>query len=345
MVNKQRLVRMERSSEGRDFYLLLQGTFLSLLAVSWLTRLLFRQRARRRPDARPLVLYSSVCDVLLCCLASLGCLLLNSQHRDVVTTSHQVTLYAALAMSSILSLMSVHCERLALPRALDKLATSLAFSLHLYFTASQQDTDQPRQLLSLTAIAASLISSAMSTFSVPAAARYICTASTVMFTQLQGSWTLHATIQAKVMDNNKKLAPILFSVHILTIFSLHMLVMALVRVDDKRMEQIKTTFSINKIFKTKKKRVSQEKLVRESLNETVETEPINFSFYFKDEISDEIKNVMKTIDEMLINETGKSLEVISEEPELKESPENVYVNVNMMLNVLDDSKLEESEVM
>ena len=121
--------------------------------------------------------------------------------------------------------------------------------------------------------------------------------------------------------------------------------MALVRVDDKRKEQIKTTFSINKIFKTKKKRVSQEKLVRESLNETVETEPINFSFYFKDEISDEIKNVMKTIDEMLINETGKSLEVISEEPELKESPENVYVNVNMMLNVLDDSKLEESEVM
>ena len=124
-----------------------------------------------------------------------------------------------------------------------------------------------------------------------------------------------------------------------------MLVMALVRVEDKRMEQIKTTFSINKIFKTKKKRVSQEKLVRDSLNETVETEPINFSFYFKDEISDEIKNVMKTIDEMLINETGKSLEVISEEPELKESPENVYVNVNMMLNVLDDSKLEESEVM
>ena len=95
---------MERSSEGTDFYLLLQGTFLSLLAVSWLTRLLFRQRARRRPDARPLVLYSSVCDVLLCCLASLGCLLLNSQHRDVVTTSHQVTLYAALAMSSILSI-------------------------------------------------------------------------------------------------------------------------------------------------------------------------------------------------------------------------------------------------
>ena len=88
------------------------------------------------------------------------------------------------------------------------------------------------------------------------------------------------------------------------------------------------------------------------MNETVETEPINFSFYFKDEISDEIKNVMKTIDEMLINETGKSLEVISEEPELKENKkillaarENIYANVSIIRNVLDDSKLEESEVM
>ena len=88
------------------------------------------------------------------------------------------------------------------------------------------------------------------------------------------------------------------------------------------------------------------------MNETVETEPINFSFYFKDEISDEIKNVMKTIDEMLINETGKSLEVISEEPELKENKEvllaareNIYANVSIIRHVLDDSKLEESEVM
>ena len=61
---------------------------------------------------------------------------------------------------------------------------------------------------------------------------------------------------------------------------------------------------------------------------------------------------MKTIDEMLINETGKSLEVISEEPELKENKEillaareNIYANVNIIRNVLDDSKLEESEVM
>ena len=115
---------------------------------------------------------------------------------------------------------------------------------------------------------------------------------------------------------------------------------------------MKAYLAFKNIFRKELTKVSQEKLVRESLNETVETEPINFSFYFKDEISDEIKNVMKTIDEMLINETGKSLEVISEEPELKENKEillaareNIYANVNIIRHVLDDSKLEESEVM
>ena len=105
-------------------------------------------------------------------------------------------------------------------------------------------------------------------------------------------------------------------------------------------------------FKLRSKKLSKEKLVRNSLNDTVDTEPINFSFYFKDEISDDIKNVMKTIDEMLINETGKTLESISEEPEkeeklpnLDQKNENIYVNVNMVKHVLDDSKLEETEVM
>ena len=46
---------MERSSEGRDFYLLLQATFLSLLAVSWLTRLLFRQRLAQGWEACVLI--------------------------------------------------------------------------------------------------------------------------------------------------------------------------------------------------------------------------------------------------------------------------------------------------
>ena len=103
--------------------------------------------------------------------------------------------------------------------------------------------------------------------------------------------------------------------------------------------------------------------MRASLDTTADTEPINFSFYFKDEISEEVKTVMKTIDQMLINETGKSLDSILEEPPTataedhhnKEDthankvrvtkPENIYVNVNVVRSVLDDSKLEETEVM
>ena len=106
--------------------------------------------------------------------------------------------------------------------------------------------------------------------------------------------------------------------------------------------------------------------MRASLDTTADTEPINFSFYFKDEISEEVKTVMKTIDQMLINETGKSLDSILEEPtaaaaedhhnkedshsqahrvSVAAKPENIYVNVNVVQSVLDDSKLEETEVM
>ena len=113
---------------------------------------------------------------------------------------------------------------------------------------------------------------------------------------------------------------------------------------------------------TRERERSKEELVRASLDTTADTEPINFSFYFKDEISEEVKTVMKTIDQMLINETGKSLDSILEEPTTvaedhhnKEDthankvrvtkPENIYVNVNVVRSVLDDSKLEETEVM
>ena len=63
-----------------------------------------------------------------------------------------------------------------------------------------------------------------------------------------------------------------------------------------------------------------------------------------DEISDEIKTVMKTIDEMLISQTGdKKPPAITEQPD-QEAPDNVYVNVSVVRAVLDDSKLEETEI-
>ena len=117
---------------------------------------------------------------------------------------------------------------------------------------------------------------------------------------------------------------------------------------------------------TRERERSKEELVRaSSLDTSADTEPINFSFYFKDEISEEVKTVMKTIDQMLINETGKSLDSILEEPpsvsedhhkkeethsqahrvSVAAKPENIYVNVNVVRSVLDDSKLEETEVM
>ena len=332
---------------------MLEGTFFTLLGLSWLTRLVFRQLGRLRSWPASLPSYSSICDVLLCCLATLGTVLLNTHHRDLLTSAHQVTIYSAFALSSILQVLTVRCEGLRLPRAGDKLATSLAFLLHLllslHFTTNTVGPDQPAYTCSIIAILGCLGSSLLSTFSVPASARYISSLSTVIFTLLAGTWTLHCSL---ARPERIKLIPVLFSFHILTIFTVVTIVLAAVRVQHECLEKIKANLAFRNIFRTELTKVSQEKLVRDSLNETVETEPINFSFYFKDEISDEIKNVMKTIDEMLINETGKSLEVISEEPELKENKEillaareNIYANVNIIRNVLDDSKLEESEVM
>ena len=332
---------------------MLEGTFFTLLGLSWLTRLVFRQLARLRSCPASLPSCPSICDVVLCCLATTGTLLLNTHHRDLVTSARQVTLYSAFGLSSILQVLSLRCEGLRLPRAGDKLATSIAFLLHLlfslHFTKKTVGPDQPAFTCSLIAILGCLVSSLISTFSVPAAARYISTVSTLIFTLLAGTWTLHCSLGR---TDQSKLVPVLFSFHILTIFTVVIIVLAAVRVQHECLEKIKKNLAFKNIFRKELTKVSQEKLVRDSLNETVETEPINFSFYFKDEISDEIKNVMKTIDEMLINETGKSLEVISEEPELKENKEillaareNIYANVNIIRNVLDDSKLEESEVM
>ena len=46
---------------------MLEGTFFTLLGVSWVTRLVFRQLARLRRSPASLPCYSSICDFLLCC--------------------------------------------------------------------------------------------------------------------------------------------------------------------------------------------------------------------------------------------------------------------------------------
>ena len=108
-------------------------------------------------------------------------------------------------------------------------------------------------------------------------------------------------------------------------------------------------------------KLSKEKLVKDTLDSSVDTEPINFSFYFKDEISNDVKNVMKMVDEMLINETQKTPSLKHQTLKTKEKEiahikandiddstlklklKNIYENVNNA-NVLNWSNMEETEV-
>ena len=97
--------------------------------------------------------------------------------------------------------------------------------------------------------------------------------------------------------------------------------------------------------------------MKDTLDSSVDTEPINFSFYFKDEISSDVKNVMKMVDEMLINETQKGASVDEKvkkvQHEIETLPMNIkniseikhlYANLNVKDHVLNWSKMEETEV-
>ena len=193
-------------------------------------------------------------------------------------------------------------------------------------------------------VSASLLLSLASVLSVAASARLVTSLGVILVTQAQGGLSLHT--QLLTSDSGRGLTSgdergLVAGVCLLASFCLHIAILSVARPGlDK--------FIRRKQWRIRDKRQSKETLVRDSpasLDTSGDTEPINFSFYFKDEISDEIKTVMKTIDEMLISETGeKKLPAITELPDQETAQENVYVNVSVVRTVLDDSKLEETEI-
>ena len=286
---------------------------------------------------------TSVCSLLLASLASLGSLVLYSLDTgaapgDLELVTGLVTLYTALSLPSLLTILE-HClPRLSWPRGLDKLSLSLAFLLQLVLSVSLSPSLSSVPQLAL--VTASLLLSLASALSVAASARLVTSLGVMVVTQAQGGLTLAS--QLLTSDEGRGAG-----VSLLASFCLHTVILSVARLHsgpglDKFIRRKQWR------IRNKKERQSKETLVRDSpasLDTSGDTEPINFSFYFKDEISDEIKTVMKTIDEMLISETGdKKLPAITEQPEPAQARENVYVNVNVVRSVLDDSKLEETEI-
>ena len=279
---------------------------------------------------------TSLCSVMLGSLASLGTIVLYSLDTeagsgDLELVSGLVTVYTALSLGGLINILDHFIPVISIPRGLDKLSLSLAFFIQLL--VSLQVASEPELLL----VTASLLLSLASVLSVAASARLVTSLGVILVTQAQGGLSLHT--QLLTSDNERLVA----SWCVLASFCLHITLLSLARLvtSDK--------FISSRQWRIRDKRHrSKETLVRDSpacLDTSGDTEPINFSFYFKDEISDEIKTVMKTIDEMLISETGdKKLPAITELPDQETAQENVYVNVNVVRTVLDDSKLEETEI-
>ena len=295
---------------------------------------------REARNNKQIIPVTSICSVLLSSLASLGSVVLYSLDTgagpgDLELVSGLVTVYTALSLGSLLTILVHYLPRLSWPRGLDKLSLSLAFLLQLLLTLSLSPASLPQLVL----VSASLLLSLASALSVAASARLVTSLGVILVTQAQGGLCL--TSQLLTSDEG-----LVAGVSLLASFCLHSVILSVTRLHrgpglDKFIRRKQWR------IRNKKERQSKETLVRDSpasLDTSGDTEPINFSFYFKDEISDEIKTVMKTIDEMLISETGdKKLPAITEQPD-QETGENVYVNVNVVRSVLDDSKLEETEI-
>lgn len=295
-------------------------------------------------DAKKITPVTSICSVLLAGLASLGTIVLYSLDTraapgDLELVSGLVTMYTALSLGSLLTILEHSLPRLSWPRGLGKISLSLAFLIQLLVSVSPGLHAASRPELVL--VTASLLLSLASAISVAASARLVTSLGVILVTQAQGGLILHTQLTSD--DGGQGLVT---GVSLLTSLCLHTLILTLARLHSgpgldnfiwRKQWQIRD----------KKQRQSKETLVRDSqasLDTSGDTEPINFSFYFKDEISDEIKTVMKTIDEMLISQTGdKKLPAITEQPD-QEAPDNVYVNVSVVRAVLDDSKLEETEI-
>ena len=299
------------------------------------------------------VIITQISDILLCCLAGIGCIILYSQEdstSSLMILQQSITLYFAFALPGVISIVQASLSSLStsiLPRSTDKLGISLAFFIQFLFSLptfihQPQDVTEAT-LCSFTAVSVCLSTSLLSTFSLASSTRYISSIAMILFTNLQGTFTLHLSILIPKPDNS--LISIIFCTHVLTLLLVYLLTLVIVQSDKKRI--ITNAKHYLKVSKSKSTIASNEKLVSNTHDDTIDTEPINFSFYFKDEISEDIKNVMKTIDEMLINESGKpldSIEEVSEEIADSKNCENIYVNVNVRKHPLDDSKLEETEV-
>ena len=166
---------------------------------------------------------TSICSVLLSSLASLGSLVLYSLDTgaapgDLELVSGLVTVYTALSLGSLLTILEYYLPRLSWPRGLDKLSLSLAFLLQLLLTLSLSPASVPQLVL----VTASLLLSLASALSVAASARLVTSLGVILVTQAQGGLCL----SSQLLTSDEGLVA---GVSLLASFCLHSVILSVAR--------------------------------------------------------------------------------------------------------------------
>ena len=240
-------------------------------------------------------------NVLLCSLACIGAVLLSitDQARDqgIYKTGVLVTIFLSFSLSGMMDIVIFYNTKVKIPKHSKTLLTVIAFLIELVLVptreASVNNIDVDDCLVA--SIAASLISCCLSMLCSPSSS--IMNFSTIMFTQVQGTWIIHISLSSYAFNRN--MCCLFFSWHILISFIIYILIVIITRYVRKKNIISKTLGKRRREKNTNiSKDTSHNMLIEKDLvNDTVEIEP---SFYQKEEIADDVKVVMKHIDDMLM---------------------------------------------
>merc|ERR1712129_72136 len=247
---------------------------------------------------------SGLFHVLLCSLACVGTVLLSATDhtngQGMYRTGILVTIYLSFSLSGMLDILMFYTNRIKIPKHCNKMFTAIAFLMELVLANAYGNWVEPSEICLTVSIIASLISTV---FSIQCSTSGTIThLSMIMFTQVQGSWLIHSSLLP--CSVTRKMCFLLLSWHIIAIFSLYILMVSLTSLlRNKNVNRtVKRIEENGRIFTNGE---SVERLIaKDAINDTVEIEP---SFYHKEDISDDVKSVMRHIDNMII-EVSKPLE-------------------------------------
>ena len=241
-------------------------------------------------------------NVLLCSLACIGAVLLSitDQARDqgIYKTGVLVTIFLSFSLSGMMDIAIFYNTKVKIHKHSKTLLTVVAFLIELVLVPTRETSVNNTDVVDVclvAAIAASLISCCLSMFC--SLHSSIMNFSMMMFTQVQGTWIIHISLSSYAFNRN--MCCLLFSWHILISFILYILIVIITRYVMKKNIDSKT---LGKRKREKNTHISKDTshnmlIEKDLVNDTVEIEP---SFYQKEEIADDVKVVMRHIDDMLL---------------------------------------------